>query len=87
MGSILSGFIIGLLIFAAAVAILIKTPPLIQRLMYKHMLVTDIIFTAIAYVLFPVVGQATLVGLAVFCILFSLYLWYMNKNLPVKEKE
>ena len=41
---------------------------------------TDIIGTFIAYSLLPVVGLATLISAATFCLIFTVYLHYRRSN-------
>ena len=74
------GLITGSMTAAAFILLVEKTPPKVKALLIGHYLVTDIVGTLIAYSLLPVVGVATLLSAATFCLVFTLYLSYKRRT-------
>lgn len=69
-----TGIAMGLILFATFAVLVEKLPSWLKQLTLGHFLVTDILFTALSFLVFPVVGAATLISTGVFCLLITLYL-------------
>ena len=81
MDIIISGLIAGLMTCAAFILLIEKAGPTLQALLIGHYLLTDIVGTFIAYSFMPVIGLATLVSAASFCLIFTSYLHYKRRTI------
>lgn len=79
---IVGGIIVGVLLFTAFAILVEKLPKWIRQLVLGHYLVSDIVFTMISFMIFPVVGLATLIGASIFCILITGYLMWRRTTQP-----
>ena len=80
MTTVITGGVAGLMTALAFILLIQKAGPTLQKLLIGHYLITDIVGTFIAYSLLPVVGLATLISAATFCLIFTVYLHYRRSN-------
>jgi len=80
-----TGLIIGTISFLAVVILVEKMPKKIKPFLYGHHLATDIFFTGIAFLVFPVTGAATLLSASTFCLLFTIYIFIRRSTYPWKR--
>ncbi len=80
-----TGLIIGLMSFFAVVILVEKLPEKIKPFVFGHHLASDILFTAVAFSIFPVTGAATLLSASTFCLLFTLYIFLRRKSVTWKR--
>ncbi|MAG50196.1 hypothetical protein CL621_00980 [archaeon] len=80
MIQVITGLISGTLTAAVAVVLIEKTSIIIKRLLIGHYVVTDIFCTYLAYSMLPVVGLATMISSAVFCLIFTVYLYVKRQK-------
>jgi len=80
-----TGLIIGTMSFLAVVILVEKMPKKIKPFLYGHHLATDIFFTGIAFLVFPVTGAATLLSASTFCLLFTIYIFIRRSTFPWKR--
>ena len=80
-----TGFIIGTMSFLAIVILVEKLPLKIKAIAFGHHLLTDLLFTALAFTLFPVTGAATLLSASTFCLLFTVYIFIRRNSIPWKR--
>lgn len=76
----ISGAIIGVMEWIATIVLVEKAPLYLQRIIFKHYLASDILFTVMATIVLPVTGYATLFGALVYMILTSMYLGYRRNR-------
>ena len=74
-----TGIIIGTMTFLAVMILVEKLPNKIKSFVFGHHLTTDIFFSGIAFMVFPVTGAAT------FCLLFTLYIFIRRSSIPWKR--
>jgi len=77
---ITAGIIVGVILFIAFAILIEKLPRWLKELVLGHYLLSDIVFTAMSFIAFPVVGIATLLSAGIFCILITLYLMYRRST-------
>ena len=80
-----TGIIIGTMTFLAVMILVEKLPNKIKSFVFGHHLTTDIFFSGIAFMVFPVTGAATLLSAATFCFLFTLYIFIRRSSIPWKR--
>ena len=81
MDFLITGIITGTLTAVVFIVLLEKCGKTLQNLLIGHYLFTDIVATFLAYILFPVVGLATMISAAIFCICFTTYLHWKRKTI------
>ncbi len=82
---ITTGIIIGTMTFLAVMILVEKLPKKIKPYVFGHHLATDIFFSGIAFMVFPVTGAATLLSAATFCLLFTVYIFIRRTTVPWKR--
>jgi len=82
---ITTGLIIGTMTFLAVMILVEKLPKKIKPFVFGHHLATDILFSGIAFIVFPVTGAATLLSAATFCLLFTLYIFIRRTSISWKR--
>lgn len=80
-----TGLIIGTMSFLAVVILVEKLPKKIKPFIFGHHLATDIFFSGIAFMVFPVTGAATLLSAAAFCLLFTIYIFIRRNTIHWKR--
>ncbi len=79
MIQLITGLVSGTLTAAVAIILIEKMIPSIRRLLIGHYVITDIAGTYLSYCILPVVGLATMISAATFCLLFTIYL-FIRRN-------
>jgi len=80
-----TGLIIGTMSFLAIVILVEKLPNKIKPFILGHHLLSDIFFTGIAFLVFPITGAATLLSASTFCLLFTIYIFIRRATYPWKR--
>jgi len=80
-----TGLIIGTMTFLAVMILVEKLPKKIKPYVFGHHLATDIFFSGIAFMVFPVTGAATLLSAATFCLLFTVYIFIRRSSISWKR--
>ena len=77
---LLAGILSGVLSASALMILIEKMGRVPKALVFGHYVFVDIVATIGSYTLLPVIGLATLVNAAVFCIIFTTYLYWRRGN-------
>jgi hypothetical protein len=77
---LLAGILAGTLSASALMILVEKMSRVPKALVFGHYVLVDIVATIGSYTLLPVIGLATLVNAAVFCIIFTTYLYWRRGN-------
>ena len=80
MIQLVTGLVSGTLTAAVLVVLIEKASLTVRRLLIGHYVATDIICTYLAYSMLPVIGLATMISSAVFCLLFTIYLYFKRQK-------
>jgi len=77
---LIAGILAGTLSASALIILVEKMSRIPKGLVFGHYVLIDIVATVGSYTLLPVIGLATLVNAAVFCIIFTTYLYWRRGN-------
>jgi len=83
VGILVGGLVAGIGSFLTFYLLLMKSP-FLKKLVIKHHLMSDILFTVLAFWLLPTNGVTAIVGAGIFNGIWSLYLVYMHNQMYPK---